>query len=391
MREVWITGMGAVTGSGLGTAPLADALRVGRSAVRRQASGPEWAAPVMMPETGREAKRLDRSAQLFLAAAQEAWAEAGLQGDRFDPFRIGLFEGSSLGPMGAIIEESRCPGSTASPARARRLARLMTGAGGATFAQTYGIRGPVLHLSAGSVASAAALGEGFWQVATGRLDLVVAGGGEATLHPDVAATFRVAGILGASDDWPCRPFDRRRNGTVLGEGAGAFVLEAAEHARRRGAERRATVLGYACVTESHGFVAPDPDGTGVSDAARAALEIAGRPRLAWIKAHGTGTLTNDLAECRGLSQLLGPVLETVPLTSLKSTVGHCLGASAAIEAAGAMLAMRDSIVPATVGTEEPDPALPPCRVATEPIWAASGAVLLLAESFGGRCAALVIE
>src|SRR6185295_10441063 len=152
---------------------------------------------------------------------------------------------------------------------------------------------------------------------------VVAGGAECPLHPEVLASFKAAGILGSSDpgDAPCRPFDRRRTGTVLGEGGGVLILERPTHALRRGAAPRAVVSGVGMSCESFSMISPDPAGAGVARAARVALGSRAPSEVGWIKSHGTGTRLNDAAECRGLAKLLGKRLAEVPLTSFKPSLG----------------------------------------------------------------------
>lgn len=388
MREVWITGVGAVSAAGIGTAPLRALLLEGRSAVCRGGLG--WGTPAPLDVPGRAARRMDRSALLFMETARQAWEQSGMSvGTGADLRRVGVIEGSSLGAMADLVDEARRPEDGGR--RARRLIRFMPGAGGATFAQAHGLGGPAFHLSAGSVSAAVAIGEAFMMIATGRLDGAVAGGGEAPLHPDVAATFRGAGILSDNPEWPCRPFDVHRDGTVLGEAAGAVVMEAADVARRRGAEPLAVLRGYATSTESGSMLQPSEDGAGLAAAVREVLAMVRPTRIAWIKAHGTGTLANDVAECRGLFAVLGNRLSITPLTSLKSTLGHALGASGAVELVATIEAARAGIVPACVGTSELDPALPTCTIATVPLEAGPGEVLLLSASFGGRSAALVIR
>jgi len=388
MREVWITGAGTVSAAGVGSKALATVLASGESAIHRGADG--WQASAILDAHGKEERRLDRGARFFLAAAREAWSSSGLDGAApRDPRRAGVVEGSSVGAIGDLLDEARS--STPRGARhPRRLIRFMPGAGGATFAQERAIGGPVLHLSAGSVSATVAIGEAFLMIAAGRLDLAVAGGGEAPLHGEIVATFREAGILSEDSEWPCRPFDLRRNGTVLGEGGGAVLLEAAEHARRRGAEPLAVLRGYSTVTDQCGMVAPDAGGAGVASAVRESLTMAGGIRPSWIKAHGTGTRSNDLAECRGLWTVFEEALEGIPITSLKSTFGHALGASGAVEFVASLLAMREGLLPATIGTSVPDPELPPCDIVTSPRVIEATEVLLLSESFGGRTAALVV-
>jgi 3-oxoacyl-[acyl-carrier-protein] synthase II len=237
-----------------------------------------------------------------------------------------------------------------------------------------------------------AIGEAFLHIAAGRADVVVAGGAECPLQRDIVTHFRAAGILSAPRDGEpaCRPFDERRAGTVLGEGAGVLILEAAEHAARRGAPPRALVNGFGFVCEAISMTCPAPDGRGVAAATRQALHGVPRNRISWIKAHGTGTRANDAAECRGLAAVFGDRLPRVPLTSLKSTLGHCLGASGAVEAVATLLALEHGFIPATLGTERVDASLPPCTVVTSPTSTDARQVVLLAESFGGRCAALVL-
>ena len=258
MREVWITGMGAVSAAGPAANSMAPLLREGRIAVTREISG--WHARAPLASTGKESRRIDRGGRLFLAAAREAWNSSGLgSGASLDPRRAGVIEGSSVGAMGDLLDEAR--NRTEDGARrVRRLVRYMPGAAGAVLAQERGIGGPVLYLSAGSVSATVAIGEAFLMIAGGRLDMAVAGGGEAPLHDEIVSTFREAGILSDDEEWPCRPFDLRRCGTVLGEGGGAVVLESADHAKRRGAAPIAVLRGYSTATESCGMVAADAAG-----------------------------------------------------------------------------------------------------------------------------------
>jgi 3-oxoacyl-(acyl-carrier-protein) synthase len=388
---VWVTGIGAVSAAGIGVASLGAVLVLGRSAVRPiPPLGCRPAGQAPTPPRHPAGRHLDRSARFFLQAGEEAFHDAGLKDGHFDPRRCGVLEGSSLGALADLLTELAEQGRSAP--RPSRLVRYMPGAGGAAFAQLHGVRGPVLHLSAGSVSAAYAIAEGVEKIRSGRLDLVIAGGAECPLHPEVLASFEAAGILGSRDsgEVPCRPFDPRRQGTVLGEGAGVLVLESPEHARRRGAWPRAVIRGYGMSCESYSMTAPDPSGAGVAEAAKEALSgLRGEP--GWIKTHGTGTRLNDAAECRGLAGVFGEALAGIPITSLKPALGHCLGASAAVEAVGAILALEQGIVPPTLGSEQRDPDLPPHRVATLGSRPAADSVLLLAESFGGRCAALTLS
>ena len=395
-REVWITGLGANTAAGAGTGPLLELLLAGNSAVHPQSDlGGLPAGRAWDPPNGPVTRRLDRSAALFFAAAEEAWKDAGLPQDAIALERCGLIEGSCLGPLGDALTALRAHvaenGRAAAP-RPTGLLRFMTGGGGAAFAHTHRLRGPVLHVSAGSVSSSCAISEGLEKIAAGFLDLVVVGGAECPLQQDVIEYFRAAGILASprNGDPLCCPFDARRSGTVLGEGAGVLVLEAASHAARRGARPRAIVNGFGLSREVYSMIRPDPAGTGVAEAACAALTGIPREEVGWIKAHGTGTKVNDAAECQGLAALFGDRLSRTPISSLKPMLGHCLGASGAVEAVAAILALERGIIPPTLGTTQIDPGLPGCTVATRVERSSARRVLILAESFAGRCAAVTV-
>jgi 3-oxoacyl-(acyl-carrier-protein) synthase len=394
-RAVWVTGIGAVSAAGLGAAALGKMLLDGRSGIRPvQSLAGVSAGQAETPLREHLARHLDRSATFFRAAAEEAWDDAGLDACILDLKRCAVLEGSSLGPLADLLTEhaARPKESHARGARPSRLVRYMSGAGGASFAQLKGMRGPVLHLSAGSVSAACAIGEAFQKISGGLLDLVVAGGAECPLHPEIIATFRAAGILARadSDGGGCRPFDARRTGTVLGEGAGVLVLESADHARHRGARAQAILAGFGISCEAYSMTSPDPSGAGVVEAVTEALGTLNPDEVGWIKTHGTGTRLNDAAECRGLARIFGDRLPAKPLTSLKPALGHCLGASGGVEAVATITALKQRLIPPTLGSEVVDSELPPHTVARAASPSSTSTALVLAESFGGRCTALVL-
>lgn len=387
--RVWVTGLGAVTAAGTGTAPLRELLLAARKRVAPDADHPGLETgrcpdiPVM-----RATRHLDRSATLFVTAALEAWADAGIDTATLDAARCGVIEGSSLGPLAAVLGWLR-HSSGPLECQPSGLVRFMVGAGGAAVAHQYGLRGPVLHLSAGSVSAASAIGDAYERIASGAADLMVAGGAECPLAPEIVGHFHAAGIL-APEGMSCRPFDVQRRGTVLGEGGGVLILESETHARRRGARCYARIEGYGLSCEAHSMISPDPGGSGVAAATQAAIGRTPLREIDWIKTHGTGTRPNDAAECAGLARLFGSDLVETPITSLKPAVGHCLGASGAVEAVAAVLCSVAGVIPATVGTGSIDPALPPCRVVQQVERRPTRHALLLSESFGGRCAALLL-
>jgi 3-oxoacyl-[acyl-carrier-protein] synthase II len=391
--HVAITGVGAVSAAGAGAAALIDLVLDGRSGVRPDAALeglPAGAAPDPAPD--RRTRRLDRAARFFVAAGDEAWADAGLPAQPTDGDRYAVIEGSSLGPLGDLLSEHQAflERGDKSPPSPLTLIRYTPGAGGSLLAHEHGVHGPVFYLSAGSVSAMLAIGEAYLKVASGAVDVVLTGGAECPLQADIAAAFLASGILARANGVPaaCRPFDLHRSGTVLGEGAGALVLESEAHARARGARIHALVSGFGMACETTSATAPDPAGTGVVAAARLALGEAGVREVGWVKTHGTGTKLNDAAECRGLARLLGDRFAAVPLTALKGAVGHAMGASGAIESVAAALALGRGLVPPSFGTEDVDPDLGPCHIALRAERSAAETVLLLGEGFGGRCAAL---
>lgn len=312
---------------------------------------------------------------------------AGLGDVDRDPDRLAVLEGSSLGPIAATAQLARRlasqPGTPPPPSA---MLRLMPGAGGNAFAQQVGAHGAVHAIAAGSVSASVAIIEGCHRIRCGLADVVIAGGADAPLDPGVLETFAVAGILAVDPgDMPCRPFDVARKGTVLGEGAGVVVLESARHARRRGAAPLARIPGTGVNGEDRSRVAPDPRGAGLARAAAAALRGCGR-KPDWIKSHGTGTRSNDQAECVALA----PLLADAPITSLKSMLGHTLGASGGLELVATVLALHEGLLPATLGTRTIDPDLGRCRVPLEPERISGDVVLLLSQSLGGRTAALAV-
>jgi 3-oxoacyl-[acyl-carrier-protein] synthase II len=396
-RAVWVTGCGAVTAAGIGTSALEKALLEEWSCVSVESVGGPPLGRAPDPPPSRAGRKLDRSARFFLSAAAEAWEDAGLSDDSPDPRRTAVVEGSSLGPMQELIEAARRNGAgCCHRVRPSDIVRFMTGAGGAAFAQSHGIGGPVLHVSGGSVSAACAIGEAALWVASGRVDIAVAGGAESPLHADIIGLFGAAGILApgpGADGAPngCRPFDAERSGTCLGEGAGVVVLEAADRARARGCAPRAVLAGYGTGCESHSMTAPDPAGAAVASAVGQALGSSDASAIGWIKAHATGTRQGDASECHGLAAALGPALGRIPISGLKPLFGHCLGASGSVEAVAAVLALGLDTVPATLGTRIVDSQLPDCRVVMSAERLVNPGVLLLSESFGGRSAALLLR
>ncbi len=389
-RQVCITGIGAITAAGHGVDALRTMLLTGATRVRPAAELgglPVGRAPEHM--RCRDARRLDRSGALFLAAAKEAWESARLETTDLDLTRCAVIDGSSLGVMADLLEahRDRLHRGDGLP-HPSGLVRFMAGAGGAAFAHAYGLQGTVIHVSGGCVSSTYAITEAIQKIANDGADVVIAGGAECPLQRDIVDTFRAAGILAHANDGVCKPFDGRRCGTVLGEGAGVLVLESEEHARRRRATPVASISGFGANCEAYSMTAPQPDGTGVAIAIRQALSDTPTDSVGWIKTHGAGTKLNDAAECRGLAAVFGTRLPDIPITALKPMTGHCLGASGAVESVAGLIALQEGVIPPTLGTEQIDETLPSCTVVTRLQRSTATTILMLTASFGGRYAAI---
>jgi 3-oxoacyl-[acyl-carrier-protein] synthase II len=357
-RRVVITGVGAVTPLGVGARTLHERWTAGASGV----DGGEAPCTDFDPRdamTAKEARRADRFTQLAVAACAEALADAGWDDELpYEPRRVGCVIGTGIGGMGTL-EANHATLLEHGPERVSPLAvpLMMGNAGAAVLSMRHGLRGPTYGLVSACAAGAHAIGDAARLVRAGDADAVVAGGSEATLTPLARAAF--GSLEATSPTGVSRPFDARRDGFVMGEGAGVLVLEEAEAAEARGATVLGEVLGYGATSDAHHLTAPDPKGEGAAAAIEAALADAGlQPGdVGYVNAHGTSTPLNDRSETNAIKTALGPRAHEVPVSSTKSAIGHLLGAAGAVEAVATVLALRDRIAPPTLGYEQPDEGL----------------------------------
>jgi 3-oxoacyl-[acyl-carrier-protein] synthase II len=375
-RRVWITGLGLVTAVGIGIEPFRAGLRAATSPIRaidrfdatpfrsRVAAQIDAFDPADHMDA-RSVRGLDRFSQFAVAAGRMALTDAALQpGDprHPDPERVGIFLGSALGGI-AFAEEQHerfMDGGIRRVAPTLALA-VFGGAAPANLGISLGVRGPILSTANSCASGAVALGEALAAIRHGEIDAAVAGGVECPLAPLSFGAFDLIRALadGHNDqpDKACRPFDADRSGFVLGEGAALLVLEDAETASRRGVVPYAEVRGYGASSDAYHMVQPRPDGSDAARAVRMALADAGDEPEAmdYVNAHASSTPLGDMAEARALEAALGDRAATVPLSGTKALTGHPLGATAAIEAAMAALAIRDGWAPPSVNLENPDP------------------------------------
>jgi 3-oxoacyl-[acyl-carrier-protein] synthase II len=370
MRRVAVTGLGAITPIGNDAPATWRAAVAGESGIDFIRSFDASGFPVRIaaevkdfdPTTvasPKEARKLDRNVLLALGAAKEAVADSGLNG--FEPDRVGIVFGSAIGGFLGIMEQSeilreRGP-DRVSP---NFLPNVLVDSASGQLAISLGIKGPNYAVVSACATGSHAVGEAAELIKRGDADAVLAGGTEACMHPLILAGFCAMRGLVAEEEHPpraSRPFDARRAGFVMGEGACVLVLEELEAARARGAPVYAEVLGYGASNDAHHMAQPEPEATGVAEMMRAALRRAGvePERVGYINAHGTSTPLGDLAETRAIKQVFGEHAYRLAVSSTKSVMGHCFGAAGAIEAMMCVLALREGVLPPTINYEQPDP------------------------------------
>lgn len=401
-----ITGIGTFSSLGRGAADTFDALCHGKSGLVRPPAGhlldgtvdvagiaPDIAAGEVLPPS--EGRLVDRYALMALAAADDAMADAGLVvGRDADPHRVAVIISSGAGGLTtyeaqALARAERGP-TAVSP---YLLPGMLPNMAAARIAIKYGIRGWSSAIATACAAGAHAVAEAARLIRYGEADVVVCGGAEAPLNPTSALAFSHARALSHGWDDPeaaSRPFDRRRNGFVLAEGAGVLVVERAGHAEARGAAGYADLLGWGATTDAYRPTAPRPDGEGAAMSMRGALATAGLvPQdIGYINAHGTSTKLGDIAETKAVHAVFGD--RSPAVSSTKSMTGHLLGGSGALEAAVCALAISQGRMPPTHNLDEVDPACDLDHVRGEARQQRIDAAISNSFAFGGHNVSLLL-
>ncbi len=357
-RKVVVTGLGAVTPLGLGAANLHERWAAGEVGIAEGAGAcRDFDAKNHL--SVKEARRLDRFAQLAVVAAGEAVAQAGWEEDGpYDPMRIGCILATGIGGQSTIetqLDVMRERGAKmVSPLG---IPQYMPNAAAAAVTMKYKLRGQSYGVVSACASGAHAVGSALRMIQYGDADAVVCGGAEATLTDFGFACFNSMQAL--SPTGISRPFDARRDGFVMGEGAGVLVLEDAESARERGATILGEVAGYGSTTDAHHLTAPEPTGGPASRAIELAMRDAGvdASQIDYINAHGTSTQLNDAAETAAIKRALGAEAKRIPVSSTKSSIGHTLGAAGAVEAVATFRTLITGVIAPTLGYEVPDPEL----------------------------------
>ena len=406
MRRVAITGMGAVTPVGNDVASFWDSLIhgvCGVGPITRFDTGNfkvKLAAEVkdfdpLRTMTKDQVRRNDLYTQYALAAAAEAVEQSGIVG-AVEPGRLGVYIGSGIGGLNTLLRETeklrvRGPERVSPFLITMMISNMAAGA----VAMQYSAQGPCLPIVTACATGTHSIGEGARAIMEGHADAVIAGGAEAPICELSIAGFTTCMALTQRSDPKSAsiPFDRRRDGFVMGEGAGILVLEEYEHALARGAHIYAELCGYGNTCDAYHATAPQPEGEGGARAIALALEEAKLPEQAaiYINAHGTSTPLNDKCETLAIKAALGGRLPRVAVSSTKSMTGHMLGAAGAVEAIASVLALHEGILPPTIGYEEPDPDCDLDCVPNEARRTQADCALSVSLGFGGHNACVAFK
>ncbi len=404
-RRVVVTGLGATTPLGGNVASTWAGLLEGRSGVSTLTD--EWALSLPARLAARiaveplevlervEARTLDRSQQLALIAGREAWAHAGKPD--IDKTRLGVVFATGIGGLTTLLNAYDVL-KESGPRRVspHTVPMLMPNGPAVTVGLEVGAQAGV-HAPVSACASGAeAISYGLQMIRSGRADVVVCGGTESVIHPLPLAAFASMRAMSTRNDEPLRasrPYDKGRDGFIMGEGAGAIVIETEEHAKARGAQIIAEIAGAGMSADAYHFAAPEPEGRGVTRALHAALEDAGLTTsdIVHINAHATSTPAGDTAEAKAIRQVFGSDTDNIVVSAPKSNMGHLLGAAGAVEAIATILAVKQKIVPPTLNLEDKDDDVDLDIATVDPRPLRDGAAISDSFGFGGHNVVLVIK
>ena len=371
-KKVVITGLGAISPLGLNVENTWKALLEGKSGVAlithfdTGEHKTKFAAEVKDFDPialfgRREARRMDRYVQFALAASLQAVADADLEITAENKDRIGVLIGTGIGGIETLLKQAEVMAKRgASRVSPFLIPMMLADSGPGQVAIHLGVRGPNMSVVTACATGSNAIGEAAEIIRRGSADVMIAGGGEASIVKLAMAGMNSIGALSLRNDEPeraSRPFDKNRDGFVMGEGAGVLILESLEHAQARGARILAELSGYGTSDDAYHISAPAEGGEGAALCMQIALKDAGLTvdDIGYINAHGTGTKLNDKGETAAIKSVFGERAYQIPASSTKSMTGHLLGASGALEAIFCTKALNESIIPPTINYETPDP------------------------------------
>ena len=407
-RRVVVTGMGCLSPVGNNMKETWESILAGKSGVTgithfdaskhktRFAAEVKGFDPVAL-FGAREARKMDRFTQFIITAAAEALEQAGLKIDESNRDRVGVVTGTGIGGIGTLLEQVDVLHERGPERVSPFLVPMMIADSAAgMLAIRCGARGPNMAISTACASGNNALGEAAEMIRRDAADVMIAGGSEAAIVSVAMAGLNVMTALSTRNEDPqtaSRPFDKDRDGFVMGEGAGILILESLEHARGRGAQILGEISGYGTTDDAHHISAPAENGAGAAISMQLALKAAGLAvsDIGYINAHGTSTALNDKSETGAIKTVFGEQAYNIPISSTKSMTGHLLGASGALEAVFCILAIREGILPATINYQTPDPECDLDYVPNQPRKASPKHVMSNSFGFGGHNATLIFS
>lgn len=408
MRRVVVTGFGCVSPVGNNVQDTWNAILAGKSGAgsithfdaskhktRFAAEVKDFDAATIFGQ--RDARKMDRFTQFAVAAANEALEHSGLKIDEANRDRVGILIGTGIGGIGTLLEQADVMRERGPERVSPFLVPMMISDSAAgMLAIRIGARGPNMSIQTACASGNNAIGEALNMIRRDSADVMIAGASEAALVSVAMAGMNVMTALSTRNDDPqtaSRPFDKDRDGFLMGEGAGVLILESLEHAQARGANIHAELKGYGTTDDAHHISAPAENGAGAALSMKLALEDAKLTvnDIGYINAHGTSTPLNDKSETAAIKTVFGEQAYQIPVSSTKSMTGHLLGASGAVEAIFSILAIRDEILPPTINYHTPDPVCDLDYVPNQPRKAQPKHVMSNSFGFGGHNATLVIS
>ncbi|MBN3037827.1 MAG: beta-ketoacyl-ACP synthase II [Candidatus Omnitrophica bacterium] len=347
--------------------------------------------------TPKEQRRMDKFVQYAVVCTHQAMADAKLDMQKEDPFKIGVLIGSGIGSLFTIQEQTRVLDKKG-PKRMSpfTIPMLIVNMASGQVAISFGLKGPNSAVATACASGGHAIGDAFKIIQRGAADVMVAGGTESCVCESGVGAFCAMKALSTRNDEPekaSRPFDKERDGFIIAEGVGIVILESLEHAQKRNAHIYAEIAGYGMSCDAYHITAPDPEGQGAAYAIRMALDDAQiEPKqVSYINAHGTSTQLNDKVETRALKNVFGEFAHKVPVSSTKSMTGHLLGAAGAVELVVCTLVIKNDLIPPTINYEIPDPDCDLDYVPNQARKAKVDVAMSNSLGFGGHNASLIVK
>jgi 3-oxoacyl-[acyl-carrier-protein] synthase II len=407
-RRVVVTGMGCISPVGNNVADTWSAILAGKSGsgmitlfdaskhkTRFAAEVKGFDAVALFGP--REARKMDRFTQFATVATMEALEQSGLKIDEANRDRVGILIGTGIGGIGTLLDQADVMRERGPDRVSPFLIPMMiSDSAPGMLAIRVGARGPNMAIATACASGNNAIGDAVETIRRGSADVMIAGGAEAALVSVAMAGMNVMGALSTRNDDPqtaSRPFDKERDGFLMGEGAGMLILESLEHAQARGANILAELNGYGTTDDAHHISAPAENGAGAAMSMKLALENANLKvdDIGYINAHGTSTPLNDKSETAAIKTVFGEQAYAIPVSSTKSMTGHLLGASGAVEAVFSILALREGVLPPTINYQTPDPECDLDYVPNQPRKASPRHAMSNSFGFGGHNATLIFS